>query len=332
MSLESHPLAAIALLLLAMAMSFLFSGMEAGVLALSRLRIRQLRRGGHERAAALHNYLEKPEDFLWTILVGNTLANLVVVGLAAAWLHQRAGQWPVALWGLFLVWVFFFYILCELLPKIVFRAFPTRLCLMFVGVFRRIHFVLQPLVALVAWVSRLMLGWTGGKRLTGTLFGNRDELRFLMQESAQNLSHEERAMINRVLDLQTLTVGQAAIPIARVTSLQGDSPIKEALALCRAQNLSRLPVWGKDGSRNRVIGILNLGSLIFAPRLDETKLARDFLQPALYLDDQVRLEEALKRMQRSGRRLAIVLGPDQVERGILSVEDILGAIFGEVRL
>src|SRR5579863_9679822 len=65
-----------------MVLSFLFSGMEAGVLALSRLRVRQLMRAGNPRAMILHRYLESPEDFLWTILVGNTLTNLAVVGLA----------------------------------------------------------------------------------------------------------------------------------------------------------------------------------------------------------------------------------------------------------
>jgi CBS domain containing-hemolysin-like protein len=134
------------------------------------------------------------------------------------------------------------------------------------------------------------------------------------------------------MDLQNLTVGQAAIPLTRVTSLRAESPVKEALALCREQNLTRLPVWGNDGSRNRIIGIINVSSLLYAPRVDESKMAREYLQPALFLDDQIRLEEALRRMQRSGRRLAIVLGPDQIETGILSVEDILGAIFGEVRL
>jgi len=59
-------------------LSFLFSGMEAGVLALNRLRIRQLMRSGNRRAQALHNYLERPENFLWTILIGNTLAKFCV--------------------------------------------------------------------------------------------------------------------------------------------------------------------------------------------------------------------------------------------------------------
>src|SRR6266705_2349262 len=68
--------------------SFVLSGMEAGVFALSRLRIRQQMRAGKRSAQVLHNYLEHPENFLWTILVGNTVANFIILGWLVNVLHQ----------------------------------------------------------------------------------------------------------------------------------------------------------------------------------------------------------------------------------------------------
>src|SRR5437899_11322559 len=98
---ETGPTIAV-VMALSFALSFFMSGMEAGVFALSRLRIRQLMRAGKPRAKVLHGYLEKPEDFLWTILVGNTLANFVAVSLAVIALQQRFGSRPVAFWAIFL--------------------------------------------------------------------------------------------------------------------------------------------------------------------------------------------------------------------------------------
>src|SRR5947207_11791324 len=72
--------------------SFVLSGMEAGVFALSRLRIRQQVRAGNRAAQALYRYLENPENFLWTILVGNTVANFIILGWLVAVLHQMLGQ------------------------------------------------------------------------------------------------------------------------------------------------------------------------------------------------------------------------------------------------
>src|SRR6059058_5702938 len=76
---------------LCLALSFLLSGMEAGVFALSRLRIRQQMRAGRRSAKVLHDYLENPENFLWTILVGNTVANFIILGLLVNVLHQQLG-------------------------------------------------------------------------------------------------------------------------------------------------------------------------------------------------------------------------------------------------
>src|SRR6267142_6570692 len=71
-----------------LALSFLLSGMEAGVFALSRLRVRQQMRAGRRSAKVLHDFLENPENFLWTILVGNTVANFIILGLLLQVLEQ----------------------------------------------------------------------------------------------------------------------------------------------------------------------------------------------------------------------------------------------------
>src|SRR5437016_8822626 len=76
------------------AISFLMSGMEAGVFALSRLRIRQQVRAGNRRAQVLHRYLENSEDFLWTILIGNTVANVTIVTIGLLGLHRLLVDWP----------------------------------------------------------------------------------------------------------------------------------------------------------------------------------------------------------------------------------------------
>src|SRR5881394_465676 len=110
-------------------LSFVFSGMEAGVFALSRLRIRQQMRAGKRSAQVLYGYLEHPENFLWTILVGNTLANFIILGWLIAILHrvfQVHRLWFVAV---FSVTVFLFFAFFDLLPKMLFRSFPNRLCL-----------------------------------------------------------------------------------------------------------------------------------------------------------------------------------------------------------
>lgn len=311
--------------------SFFLSGMEAGVFALSRLRIRHLMRNGNVAAGALLGYLERPENFLWTILVGNTLANVGVSSIGVMWLYHSLRPWPWLLIASLIVGALLFYAVCELLPKMLFRHHPNRLCLVLAVPFRVVDVALRPIVGPVAALSRLLLRWTGGQRFTGHLFGNRDELRQVMQDSAQVLTSEERTMINRVLDLQKLTVRDVTIPMAKVASVPATLPLPEVIAVGGAQGFNRLPVWREESGRRKTIGMISVWTLLCTETVEKTRTAGEFLKPALYLDDTMRLEVALRQMQRTGQRLAIVLDRNQSELGVLSLQDILKVIFGEVK-
>ena len=317
---------------LCLIVSFVLSGMEAGVFALSRLRIRQQMRNGRRSAKVLHDYLENPENFLWTILVGNTIANLFVLGWLVVILHKSLGGHPGLFVIVFAPIVFAFYALSDLLPKMLFRLYPTRLCIFLARPFRVLHLTLHPLVSIVEWCSDVLLRWRGGKSFTGHLFGNREELRSVMQESAQALSSEERTMINRVLDLQTLTVRQAMVPFEQIANVSARATVAEVLALGRQRKLTRFPVWEERDGTRRIIGLANLNPLLYQINLDPSRPISEYLKPALYLEEDLRLEIALRRMQRAGHRLAIVLARDRREVGILSLQDILKVIFGEVSL
>ena len=315
-----------------LALSFLLSGMEAGVFALNRLRVRQLARAGRPSARLLHNFLEHPENFLWTILVGNTLANFIILGWVVATLHDHFPGRYGLITGLFTGIVFLFYALFDLLPKMLFRAHPNQLCLSVARVFWPVHLVLRPLVAVVETSAAGALRWTGGHAFTGRPFGNREEMRAVMQESAQAFTTGERAMINRVLDLQTFTVRQIAMPLAQVVTVETSTPLGNALALARERKFFRLPVWETRDGKRRIAGLLMLGPLLFRDDLDLQKPAAVHMTPALFLDEDTRLEVALRRMQRAGERLAIVLGRDRHETGVVTLEDILKVMFGEVKL
>ena len=213
-----------------------------------------------------------------------------------------------------------------------FRKFPNRLTLAMARPFRLIHFLLAPLVFAVTRLSHWLLKWTGGKVFTGLMFGSREEMRLVMQESSHGLTSEERQMINRVLDLQNVRLRDLATPIALAATITTKTTVEEALRLAREQKCSRLAVWRNEGARRRIAGIVSLRTMIYQTDLDPARPAADFIKPALYLEDEMRLEVALKRMQRSGQRLAIVLGADRQELGIVSLQDIIKFIFGDLKL
>lgn len=310
-----------------LALIFFLSGFEAGVFALNRLRLRQWSREGDRRAKRLLEYLERPERFLWTIFVGNALANFTAIYLFLANLRTAAGGHVWLFWGGFVGTGFVAYATCELLPKTLFRQFPNRLCLSLLGPFRVVHFLISPIVFLIEWFAHQVLRWSGGAAFSGGLFANREELRQLMLENSGSLSPTEKRLINRVLDLQNVTVGQIARPLAQATTVEDRTPVQEVLRLCRERHLTRLPVWTGVGVMRRIAGIITLKTLLYTD-LPEGARAGEFVRPSLYLDGSTRLEEALRRLQRSGHHFAIVLGPDRREFGLVTLWDILRAVFG----
>src|SRR5665213_766114 len=129
-------------LIFCLLLSFLLSGMEAGVFALNRLRVRRLAHGGKRSAKLLNGFLEKPEKFLWTILVGNTLANFLILGFTLAKIHEWFFGDTILIAVIFAAAVFLFYTFFDLLPKMLLRAFPNQLCLSAAQIYRLVNFIL----------------------------------------------------------------------------------------------------------------------------------------------------------------------------------------------
>ena len=324
--------------------SAFLSGMEAGLTEVSRLRLSRRAREGNKKAIRLQRYLDQPEDTLWTILVGNTLANLLVLLATLYYLKHLLGvadpgklvQWNAdarIYWLLFGLCVLVFFTLFELLPKMVFRKYPNRLCLFLTSIFGIIDTLLGPLVELLRIFSRMLLFTTGGRELQGHLFGSREELRQMMTESGQGLSEDEREMIDRVLDLQKIPVRDLAVPFEDMPVITTETPVVEVVRNITVVPYTRMPVWqeSEDG-RQRITGVVNVRRLIFLPENEWQRPVGHFLESALYQDEDIRLQKLLQLMQRSGQRVVIILDKRKRELGIVSLPDILKVVFGEVKV
>ena len=319
----------IVLILICASVSFLLSGMETGVFSLNRLRIRQQMRTGQARAKILFDYYREPERFFWTILVGNTLANAAIITLFVTLLNQHLakGWW---FWLAFLFGVLVLFIVCDLLPKTLFRTFPNRLCLAVATPFRTLQTILTPLVAIFHGLLGDAFKGATGQPLANRLFRNRDEFREMMQVEAKGLTDDERTMINRVLDLNERTLGQVVKPLHQMVTVSAVTPMSQVIELCQAHRVTRIPVWRFQTGQRRVVGVVTLKPSLYEPDFDPAKPASEYLQPPLFLPEDLHLETALKRMQRSGQWLAIVTRQDRREVGIVALQDILRALFGEV--
>jgi len=318
------------LMLFSAAMSFLFSGIENGIFFVNRLRVRQQKREGQKNAQILFNYYREPERFYWTILIGNTFSNATFVIVLVLLLKHLTTNNNL-FWLLFILSTFVLFTLCNLLSKKLFRMFPNRLCLFVAKPFRIIQIALNPFVSLVYQIFGDAFEGSVNQPLANRLFRNRQELIALMEESDESLSSEERFMVKQVVRLSDRKLDQFAIPLTLSVTASADTLISKVVKLCQNNQIGRIPIWRFTGGQRKVIGIVTLKTSLYKEDYDGNKAAIDYLQPALFLPSDLKIEIALKRMQRSGNWLAIVIGPSQREVGIVALKDILKVIFSESR-
>ena len=311
--------------------SFFLSGMETGIVELSRLRVRRMTREGNVRARRLQRFLDDPENCLWTILAGNTLANFLAVLLALLALRDMAmlDEGTFVFWVLFGLGGLVFYTVCELLPKMLFRQFPVHLCLWLSRPFAIVHRLLTPLVSVLQWISHALLVMTGGRGVPRAMFGSREELRQVMRETSEGLTIDERVMIDKVLDLQNIPVRDVARPIGDESVVDTEMPVIKVLRHNGDSAHVRVPVWEKTGKGTRVAGVANLRQLSYLPKSELNRPVGQFLESALFLDEDVRLEAVLRVMRRSGQRAVIILDKRKKEMGVVRLPDVLGEVFGE---
>ena len=315
----------IILLVISSVISFIFSGIQTGVYSINRSRIKLQMRGGNKGAAILLNFQREPENFYLTVLLGNTIANGVFAIVMALMLKDIPSN--LLFWSLFLLCIFTLYTFCDLLPKKLFSRFPEKLSLAIARPFQVAQFLLIPFVSLIQSLFGNTLTGAVGQPLAKRLFSNREELRKLMEDLDDGLSDGERTMISQVLRLSERTLAQVAIPLNLSVTASADSPISSVIALCKDHRIARVPIWKFDGGQRKVVGIVTLKTSLYKEDFDSDKLASEYMQPALFLPADLKVEAALKRMQRSGQWLAIVTSESHKEAGIVSLQDILNVVF-----
>jgi len=302
--------------------SFLFSGTEAGILSLNRLRIRRLARRKDRAAAQLQELIEQPARLLVTVLVVTSLLNITALVLLARTLVGWFGWagYPATL----VVALPLFLLVVELLPKSIFRRLPysalASLAILLDGVSR----ILMPITWLGSWVARKVLRL---KRPQQILVA-REDLKYVTTEIERTgaLSSIERQMIHNVVDFRNVKVRDAMIPLDRVVTVQPSTTIEELRQLTRSLPFDYYPVLDSSW---KVIGLVSVFDFIVDQ--SPTAKAQDYLRRILAIQTGEQAFAALRRLRASPQNLVAVVDPSGKTVGVVSVEDLLNPLVKVVR-
>jgi len=301
---------------LCLLVSVVFSGIEAGILSVNRVRLKHRVKLRDRAALRLNRLLEQPERLLVTVLVVTNLMNIFAITLLTQEFVARLGGWgypavlatflPVYLFGL------------ELLPKSLFRRFPYRALAALTGPLRLADLLLSPLHAAGSAVSRMLFKKRPAPERK--LFVAREDFKYLTIESERTgaLGKEERQMIHNVVDFRAVTARDVMVPLAEVRTIAAQADLTELLDASRATGLERWPVVAAGGE---ITGLV----LVFEIALDGRK--RGPLDP--YQRRIVKVAEnepaysVLRKLRAARITMAVVGDPAGKQLGVVTWEDLI---------
>jgi CBS domain containing-hemolysin-like protein len=185
-----------------------------------------------------------------------------------------------------------------------------------------------PLVALLGFVMRAVVRLSGGAEAPKSFFVTREELKHLAKEGEAGgaLSAEEREMIDGVFDFPYKTVYDIMLPLARAVTVVRDTPVTELFAVSERTGFARFPV----GEGDKIVGIVNVYEILFDSAGSDGKTAGQLMQKPQFVLSTERVNRVLPVLRAGRRPISIVINPEGKHVGILTIEDIVEEIVGEV--
>ena len=324
-----------------------FAASEIALITVKRHRLRQLADEGDGAARTAHRLTEDPSRFLATIqiaitflgfLAGATGAVAFSSGLAdlireIPFIAEAADT--VAFVFVTLVIALLSIIVGELVPKTLALSFPERLALVVARPVGLLDRILSPIVWFVSTASKVLVRLLGGKEKPQAGYLSTEELKMLVESSTEQgeFEEEEKEMIHGVIELGDKKVHEVMVPRIGIRAVNVDDPFDEVLDMIVRAGHSRLPVF--EESLDNIVGILYAKDLL--PYLKQNGRpsmpidVRQLVRTPVYVPESKAVDELLHEMQNAKRHIAIVVDEYGGTAGLVTMEDVVEEIVGEIQ-
>ena len=325
------------LVLLCLCLEGIFSGGELALVASDVNKIRQRAQGGSRQAKRVLKLLEKPDWFLATTLTGTNLCVVTSTTVATAFFITRFGPAQGAVISIF-VMIPTLLVMGEIVPKSLFQQHAESVAEKLSWFIWTASWILFPVVFLISRISRGTVRIsTGDQNLKSASYITRDGLKFILKShgDGSDMLSTEKDMIRHIFDFSEVKVDQIMVPLSMMAALPVTATIREAAILVAEKKCLRLPVY-QDHILN-IIGILHYFDLLEALHRASDRSASDqdtigsLLRPAaFYVPENKLAKDLLIELQSTRERMAIVVDEYGGAVGIVTIDDILEQIVGEI--
>ena len=308
-------------------LSAFFSSNETALMSVSKLKLRTLADSGDKRAAMVLDVTENhTSKMLSAILIGNNIVNLSASALATSLAYAFGGYMVSIATAVLTVAILVFG---EITPKNYATINAEKLALRYIGVIRFFMAVMTPVIFIINLFSRGIMFLmrvdpdASGKGIT------EDELRTIVDVSHEDgiIESDEKEMIYNVFDLGDANAKDIMVPRVHVTFADVDNTYEELIEIFRKDKFTRLPVY--EETQDNIVGIINMKDLLLYDKNQPFHI-RDIMRKPHFTYEYKSISELLVEMRDSTFNIAIVLDEYGEMAGLITLEDILEEIVGEI--
>lgn len=310
-------------------MSAFFSCSETALLSVSKIRIRTLAEEGNRRAKIVERLIDDTDSLLSTILVGNNLVNIGASSLSTVLAVDIFGDAGAGIaTGIVTLIILIFG---EITPKSLAAKYADTISLSLAGALSFFVIIFKPIVVVLNVITGFIIKLFGGDhRVSPTL--TEEELKTYVTVSHEEgiIEEEEKEMIHNVFEFGDTEIKEIMTPRIHVISIPDDITYDELLEIYREQRFSRIPVHNSEDNDD-IIGVLNVKDLLLVNVDKETFNVRDYARDPFVVYEFNHISDVFERMRSNKKSsLAVVLDEYGVLSGIVTIEDMIEEIVGEI--
>lgn len=309
-------------------LSGFFSSAETALVTANRIRMKNLADNGNKRAAKVIKVTSDSGKMLSAILIGNNIVNISASSIATIYAVDVLGD--IGSGVATGVLTFIILILGEVAPKTMATIKADSLAMAFVGIIDFLMYVLTPVIFIINKLASGVLFLFRVNPADAETAMTEEEIRTIVDESQESgeIEDEEREMIHNVFDLGDSLAKEVMVPRIDMSFVQVDTTYDELIELFREDKYTRLPVY--EDTTDNVIGIINMKDLLLIDNRESFSI-RDILREAYFTYEHKKTSDLLLEMRKNSISLAIVLDEYGVTAGLVTLEDLLEEIVGEIR-
>jgi len=305
-----------------------FAGTEISLASVNRIRMMNYADNGSKRAKRVLYVLDHFDQALTTLLIGNNIMHLSCASVATVFAQKMWGSSAVAVMSFVTTFLVFF--LSEMIPKSFAKTCNERFALFCAGPLILMMKVVTPVAFIFTWLTRQLGKVFGLNAAEKEPTVTEDEFKEIIEQIDESgtIDEETTDLVKNVMAFSEAKAGDILTPWDKITFLKTNMKRPQVLALHQEALYSRYPVLTTGG---KLVGILQMRQYLKAcAGGQKSDSILPYMNPALIVDPSMPVDDLLQKMNAVKTSLAVVAGPDQTYLGIVSVEDVLEELVGEI--